>query len=156
MSDCIFEIHQLWQSGFSRVYSYYCCSCSFNPEIIKLVSHLIRYIAIAYWIFKCLQQFQMSIRKMSGSLLYEPRTSADKSCMLLNVSILSLKFRISKKNNLIWRRRRWPNIFFQKHYEEQWVQQKIFRNHSEIPNNKIIKLLIKLIVFYGILLDIFL
>ena len=25
--DCIFEIHQLWQSGFSRVYSNCCCSC---------------------------------------------------------------------------------------------------------------------------------
>ena len=35
-SDCIFEIHQLWQSGFSRVYSNYCCSCSFDPEIIKI------------------------------------------------------------------------------------------------------------------------
>ena len=33
--DCIFEIHQLWQSGFSRVYSNCCCSCSFKPEIIK-------------------------------------------------------------------------------------------------------------------------
>ena len=34
--DCIFEIHHLWQSGFSRVYSYCCCSCSFEPEIIKI------------------------------------------------------------------------------------------------------------------------
>ena len=34
--DCIFEIHQLWQSGFSRVYSNYCCSCSFEPEILKI------------------------------------------------------------------------------------------------------------------------
>ena len=33
--DCIFEIHQLWQSGFSRVYFNSCCSCSFEPEIIK-------------------------------------------------------------------------------------------------------------------------
>ena len=33
---CIFEIHQLWQSGFSRVYSNCCCSCSFEPEIIKI------------------------------------------------------------------------------------------------------------------------
>ena len=32
----IFEIHQLWQSGFSRVYSDCCCSCSFEPEIIKV------------------------------------------------------------------------------------------------------------------------
>ena len=36
VSDCIFEIHQLWQSGFSRVYSNYCCSCSFKAEIIKI------------------------------------------------------------------------------------------------------------------------
>ena len=27
VSDWIFEIHQLWQSGFSRVYSNSCCSC---------------------------------------------------------------------------------------------------------------------------------
>ena len=54
---CIFEIHQLWQSGFSRVYSNGCCSCSFEAEIINLVSHLIRCIAITYWIFKSLWQF---------------------------------------------------------------------------------------------------
>ena len=34
--DCIFEIHQLWQSGFSRVYSNCWCSCSFEREIIKI------------------------------------------------------------------------------------------------------------------------
>ena len=34
--DCIFEIHQLWQSGFSRVYSNSCCSCSFESEILKI------------------------------------------------------------------------------------------------------------------------
>ena len=34
--DCIFEIHQLWQSGFSRMYSNSSCSCSFEPEIIKI------------------------------------------------------------------------------------------------------------------------
>ena len=33
--ECIFEIHELWQLGFSRVYSNSCCSCSFEPEIIK-------------------------------------------------------------------------------------------------------------------------
>ena len=31
--DCIFEIHQLWQSGFSSVYCNSCCSCSFQPKI---------------------------------------------------------------------------------------------------------------------------
>ena len=36
VSDCIFEIHQLWQSGFSKVYSNYCCSCSFEAEIMRI------------------------------------------------------------------------------------------------------------------------
>ena len=35
-SDCIFEIHQLWQSVFSRVYSNCCCSYSFEAEIINI------------------------------------------------------------------------------------------------------------------------
>ena len=34
--DCIFEVQQQWQSGFSRVYSNSCCSCSFEHEIIKI------------------------------------------------------------------------------------------------------------------------
>ena len=34
--DCIFEIHQQWQSGFRRVYSNSCCSRSFEVEIIKI------------------------------------------------------------------------------------------------------------------------
>ena len=56
--DWIFEIHQRWQSCFSRVYSNSYCSCSFEPEIMKkLASHLIRFKAITYWIFKSLQQF---------------------------------------------------------------------------------------------------
>ena len=56
VSDCIFEIHQLWQSGFSRVFSNSCCSCSFKPEIIK-IGHFIRCIAMIYWILKNLRQF---------------------------------------------------------------------------------------------------
>ena len=34
--DCLFEIDQLWQSGFSRVYSNSCSSSSFEPEIIEI------------------------------------------------------------------------------------------------------------------------
>ena len=34
--DSIFEIHQLWQSGFSRVYANCCYRRSFEPEIIKI------------------------------------------------------------------------------------------------------------------------
>ena len=55
VSDCIFEIHQLWQSGFCWVYSSCCCSCWFEPEIIKISLSSHRCIAITYWIFKSLQ-----------------------------------------------------------------------------------------------------
>ena len=34
--DCIFEIHHLWLSGLSTVYSNSCSSYSFEPEIIKI------------------------------------------------------------------------------------------------------------------------
>ena len=34
--DYNFEIHQLWQSVFSRVYSNCYCSCWFEREIIKI------------------------------------------------------------------------------------------------------------------------
>ena len=34
--DCIFEIHQLWQSGFNRVYSNYCSSFSFEAENMQI------------------------------------------------------------------------------------------------------------------------
>ena len=37
--DCVFEIHQLWQSGFSREYPN-SCSCSFEPEIIKIIQSI--------------------------------------------------------------------------------------------------------------------
>ena len=36
VSDCIFKIHQLWQSGFSRVHSNCCCSCSFQLETLTI------------------------------------------------------------------------------------------------------------------------
>ena len=34
--DSIFEIDELWQSGFSMVYSNSCCSCLFVSEMIKI------------------------------------------------------------------------------------------------------------------------
>ena len=36
MSDCVFAIHQQWQSSISRVYSNCWCSCWFESEIIKI------------------------------------------------------------------------------------------------------------------------
>ena len=54
-SDCIFEIHQLWQLGFGRVYSN--VAVHLNLKSWKFVSHLIRCIVIRYWLFKSLPQF---------------------------------------------------------------------------------------------------
>ena len=78
--DCIFEIHHLWQSGFSRGYSNCCCRCSFEAEIIKIgqSSHKM----YSNWIFSILN-FQESTTilnactKKSGNLLKAPRTQVN-------------------------------------------------------------------------------
>ena len=78
--DCIFEIHQLWQSGFSSVYSNSCCSCLFELEIIKIgqSSHKMYSNNIL--------NFQESTtilnactKKKSGNLLNAPRNSNNHS-----------------------------------------------------------------------------
>ena len=74
--DCIFEIHQLWQSDFSRVYSNCCCSCSFELEIIKIglssykmYSHNILNFSESTTILNaCTKK-----KKRSGTLLNAPR-----------------------------------------------------------------------------------
>ena len=70
--DSIFEIHQLWESGISRVYSNSCFSCSIEPELIKTnQSSHIMYI-------NNILNFQESItisnagKKKSGNLLKAP------------------------------------------------------------------------------------
>ena len=72
--DCIFKIHQLWQSGFSRVYSSCLSSCSFEPEIIKIgqsshkmYSNNIVNFSRVYDNFKCL------CKKRYVNLLNTPR-----------------------------------------------------------------------------------
>ena len=64
--DCIFEIHQLWESGFSRVYYSCCCSCWFEAEIIKIgqSSHKMYNNNIVTILNAC--------TKMSGNLLNAP------------------------------------------------------------------------------------
>ena len=77
VSDCIFENHQLWQSGFSRVNSSCCCSCSFEPEIIKIgqSSHKV-YSNKLLWRG---QEFHVCTinksgpMKKSGNIMYTPR-----------------------------------------------------------------------------------
>ena len=71
--DCIFEIHQLWQSGLSRVYSNSCCSCSFETEIIKidLLSHTMYSNNILA--FQESTTFLNACTKKSGNLSKAPR-----------------------------------------------------------------------------------
>ena len=101
---CIFEIHQLWQSGFSRVYSNCCSSCSFERGIIKigLSSHKMYNNNIVN-----LQESAIILNactKKSGNLLNTPRSFKllwyliVYNCM---VSSISIKYE-SFLNTAIW------------------------------------------------------
>ena len=73
--ECIFKIHQLWQSGFSRVYSKCCCSFWFEPEIIKIgqSSHKMNSDNIVN--FQESTTIWNACTKKSGNLLKEPPIS---------------------------------------------------------------------------------
>ena len=75
VSECIFEIHQLWQSGFSRVYSNYCCSCWFELEIIRIGQSSHRMYSNKILSFQeSTTILNAHTRKKSGNLSYAPRT----------------------------------------------------------------------------------
>ena len=71
--DYIFEIHQLWQSGFSRVYSIYCCSCLFEPEIIKICQSSHKMYSNNIVNFQESTTILNACTKKSGNLLNAPR-----------------------------------------------------------------------------------
>ena len=72
--DCIFEIHQLWQSGFSRVYSNCCCSCWFEPGIIKIGQSSHKMYSNNILNFQeSLTILNACTKKRSGNLLKAPR-----------------------------------------------------------------------------------
>ena len=73
--DCIFEIPQLWQSGFSRVYSNCCCSCSFEREIIKIGQSSHRIYSNNILNFQESTTILNACTKKSGNLLKAPRTT---------------------------------------------------------------------------------
>ena len=70
--DCIFEIHQLWQSGLSRVYSNCCCSCSFEVEIIKIGPSSHKLYSNNILKFQESMPILYASTKMSGNLLKAP------------------------------------------------------------------------------------
>ena len=71
--DCIFEIHQLWKSGFSRVYSNCCCSCSFEPEIIEISESSHKMYSNSIVNFQESTNILNACTKKSGNLLNSPR-----------------------------------------------------------------------------------
>ena len=71
--DCTFEIHQLWQSGFSNVYSNCRCSCSFKPEIIKIGKSSHKMYCNNILNFQASTSILKACTKKSGSLLNAPR-----------------------------------------------------------------------------------
>ena len=73
--DCIFEIHQLWQSDFSRVYSNCCCSYSFEPEIIKIGQSSHKMYSNNILNFQETKTILNACTKKSGNLLNAPRIS---------------------------------------------------------------------------------
>ena len=73
VSDCIFEIHQLWQSGLSRVYSTCCCSCWFKPEIIKIGQSSHKMYSNNILNFQDSTTILNARTKMSGNLSYDSR-----------------------------------------------------------------------------------
>ena len=70
--DCIFEIDQLWQTGFSRVYSNCCCSCSFEPGIIKIGQSSNKMCSNNIVNFQESMTILNACPKMSGNLLNTP------------------------------------------------------------------------------------
>ena len=71
--DCIFEIHQLWQTAFCRVYSNCCCSCSFEPEIIKIWPSSHKMYSNNILNFQESTTILNTCTKKSGNLLKAPR-----------------------------------------------------------------------------------
>ena len=72
--DYIFEFHQLWQSGFSGVYSSSCCSYSFETEIIKISQSSHNMYSNKILNFQESTTILNACTKKDGNLLNAPRT----------------------------------------------------------------------------------
>ena len=68
----IFEIHQRWQSDFSRVYSNCCCSSSFEREIITIGQSSHKMYSINILNFQESTTILNACTKKSGNLLKAP------------------------------------------------------------------------------------
>ena len=90
--DCIFKIHQLWQSDFSRVYFNCCCSCSFEAEIIKNGQSTHKTYGNNILNFKCLYKKGLETYKAPGmwtwSLILENHHLMWKCLFLIKRNVL--------------------------------------------------------------------
>ena len=75
--DFIFEIHQLWESGFRWVYSNCCCSCSFEHEMIKIGQSSYKTYSNNIVNFQESTTILNAWTKKSGNLLIAPRMCLD-------------------------------------------------------------------------------
>ena len=75
---CIFEIHQQWQSGFSRVYFNCCCSCSFESEILKIGQSSHKMYSNNIVNFQECMPILTACTKKSGNLLKSPNMPFNK------------------------------------------------------------------------------
>ena len=70
---CIFEIHQLWQSGFSSMYFNCCSSYSFETVIIKIGQSSYKIYSNNILNFQESTTILIACTKKSGTLLNPPR-----------------------------------------------------------------------------------
>ena len=89
MSHCIFEIHQLSLSGFSRVYSDSCCCCSFEAEIIKIGQSSHKMYSNNILNFQVSMTILIACTKKSGNVLKAPRIYIY-TCIYMCVSPIAL------------------------------------------------------------------
>ena len=97
--DCIFEIQQLWQSGFSKVYSNFCCSCWFEPEIIKISQSSHKMYSNNIVNFQESTRILNACTKQSGNLLKAPRTRVSLKKCLVNLATL-FKYQYNYEGNI--------------------------------------------------------
>ena len=71
--DCIFEIHQLWQLGFSRMCYNCCCSCWFEREIVEIGQSYDKMYSNNIVNFQESMIILNPCTKISGNLLNAPR-----------------------------------------------------------------------------------
>ena len=87
--DFIFEIHQLWQSGYSRVYSNCCRSCLFELEIIRIGQSSHKMYRNKIVNFQESTTILNACTKMSGNLLNAPHRLAWNKTEFINASSLN-------------------------------------------------------------------